>query len=114
MGKLVFHTGSGSRPNSGRQANKKIKTTNKNWTGHWTTSSLKKRKRSTCLQEGGLGLRLAPSADNTIMEIRGPCRIILQFSAMAHCKTAKKNNKKNNKDTKIKTNRNKSKKKTVV
>ena len=28
-----------------------------------------------------MGLRLAPSADNTIMEIRGPCRIILQFSA---------------------------------
>ena len=48
---------------------------------HWTASSLKKRKRSTCLQEGGLGLRLAPSPDNTIMEIRGPCRIILQFSA---------------------------------
>ena len=61
-----------------------------------------------------MGLRLAPSADNTILEIRGPCRIILQFSAMVHCKTAKKNNKKNNKDTKIKTNRNKSKKKTVV
>merc|ERR1712217_940644 len=89
MGKLVFHTGSGSRPNSGRQANKKIKTTNKKWTGHWTTSSLKKRKRSTCLQEGGLGLRLAPSADNTIMEIRGhlghgvclfrpSCRIFLE------------------------------------
>ena len=37
---------------------------------HWTASSLKKRKRSTCLQEGGLGLRLAPSPDNTIMEIR--------------------------------------------
>ena len=28
-----------------------------------------------------MGLRLAPSPDNTIMEIRGPCRIILQFSA---------------------------------
>ena len=26
-------------------------------------------------------MRLAPSADNTILEIRGPCRIILQFSA---------------------------------
>ena len=26
-------------------------------------------------------MRLAPSPDNTIMEIRGPCRIILQFSA---------------------------------
>ena len=50
---------------------------------HWTASSLKKRKRSTCLQEGGLGLRLAPSPDNTIMEIRGSSAAQMAVSCCA-------------------------------